>query len=170
MWQIYSDGPYIASKVFDIELEASAVAKGIDGRFRSGLLQGKTVNVKFYAKREGLLDIREDALPDYFLVLAGPRPRAMTSRGEDRLWFIDWGFLFHAASLQLHLRERAVKIGVATGVIRQQWDLAEMYPTATNTTLTLDANQRRLLELFSSEPCSAKTSAAIAEVAFNAPE
>ncbi len=148
--QIGHVGEWIASKVFDIELEASAVSKGIDGRFRSGPLEGKAVNVKFYAKREGVLDIREDALPEYFLVLAGPRPRAMTSRGEDRLWFIDWVFLFQAANLQVHHRERAVKIGVATGVIHQQWDLAEIYPTATNAALTLDANQRRLLELFSS--------------------
>jgi hypothetical protein len=37
-------GEWIAAQVFDIELEASAVAAGIDGRFRSGPLQGRTVN------------------------------------------------------------------------------------------------------------------------------
>jgi hypothetical protein len=58
--------------------------------------------------------------------------------------------LFHAASLLLHLRERAVKIGVATGVIRQQWDLVEIYPAATNAAITLDESQRNLLRLFGS--------------------
>jgi hypothetical protein len=33
-------GEWIASVVFDIELESSASAKGIDGRFRSGPLRG----------------------------------------------------------------------------------------------------------------------------------
>jgi hypothetical protein len=49
-------GEWITAQVFDIELEASAVAAGIDGRFRSGPLQGRTVNIKWYLKREGLLD------------------------------------------------------------------------------------------------------------------
>ena len=52
-------GEWIAAQVFDIELEASAVAAGIDGRFRSGPLQGRTVNIKWYLKREGLLDTTE---------------------------------------------------------------------------------------------------------------
>jgi hypothetical protein len=46
-------GEWIAAQVFDIELEASAVAAGIDGIFRSGPLGGATVNVKWYLKREG---------------------------------------------------------------------------------------------------------------------
>jgi hypothetical protein len=49
-------GEWIASQVFDIELEQSASAKAIDGRFRAGPLAGRTVNIKFYGKREGLLD------------------------------------------------------------------------------------------------------------------
>jgi len=34
-----------------------AVAPAFDGRFSSGALQGRTVNVKWYLKREGLLDV-----------------------------------------------------------------------------------------------------------------
>ena len=45
-------GEWIGAQVFDIELEASAVAAGIDGRFRSGPLQGRTVNIKWYLKRQ----------------------------------------------------------------------------------------------------------------------
>src|SRR5947209_19797410 len=66
-------GEYIAAKVFDITLENSAVNKGFDGRFCKGPLVGKSVNVKWYAKREGLLDIRLDAVPDFYLVLTGPK-------------------------------------------------------------------------------------------------
>lgn len=50
-------GEYIASKIFNIELEEFATSKGIDGRFTEGPLKGKTVNIKLYGKREGLLDI-----------------------------------------------------------------------------------------------------------------
>lgn len=46
-------GEWIASVVFDIELESSASAKGIDGRFRTGPLHGRTVNVKWYMKHQG---------------------------------------------------------------------------------------------------------------------
>lgn len=46
-------GEWIASRVFDIELEPTATATAIDGRFRSGSLRGRTVNIKWYLKREG---------------------------------------------------------------------------------------------------------------------
>ncbi|WP_442853014.1 hypothetical protein [Bacillus sp. UNC41MFS5] len=49
-------GEYIASKIFEIELVESTSNKGIDGFF-SGLLSGKSVNIKFYTKQECLLDI-----------------------------------------------------------------------------------------------------------------
>lgn len=50
-------GEFIAAEVFDIDLERSATRPGYDGVFRSGPLAGATVNIKFYGKREGLLDI-----------------------------------------------------------------------------------------------------------------
>jgi hypothetical protein len=55
-------GEWIAAQVFDIELEGSAVAAAIDGRFRSDPLQGQTVNTKWYFKREGLLDTTESTV------------------------------------------------------------------------------------------------------------
>lgn len=61
-------GEWIAGEVFNIELENSANQAGYDGRFKDGVLQGRTVNIKWYPKRDGLLDINESALPDYFLV------------------------------------------------------------------------------------------------------
>lgn len=39
-------GEWIAAQIFDIELETSAVAAALDGRFNTGPLRGKTVNVK----------------------------------------------------------------------------------------------------------------------------
>jgi hypothetical protein len=62
-------GEWIAAQIFDIALERSATTAAIDGRFRSGPLQGQTVNVKWYLKQEGLLDISESPALDYYLVL-----------------------------------------------------------------------------------------------------
>ena len=43
-------GEFIASLIFDIKLEKSAPHPGSDGRFQSGPLRGKSVNIKMYAK------------------------------------------------------------------------------------------------------------------------
>ena len=144
-------GEYIASKIFNIRLEESATAKGIDGVFEEDSPKGKTVNIKFYTKREGLLDIREDALPDYYLVFTGPKGESITSRGEARPWHVDWVFLFDAQKLMVQLRERGVKIGIATSLINEQWDQAEIYPNQVNTELLLSEDQRNILQLFGSE-------------------
>ena len=50
-------GEYIAAEIFDIELEETANAKGIDGHFSSGTMAGRTVNIKWYSKLEYMLDI-----------------------------------------------------------------------------------------------------------------
>lgn len=81
-------GEWIASQIFDIELEASAVSRAIDGRFHSGPLQGRSVNVKWYLKREGLLDTTSDDSLDYYLVLAGPPAPPTSSRGTIRPWCV----------------------------------------------------------------------------------
>jgi hypothetical protein len=119
-------GEWIAAEVFDIELEASAVAAGIDGHFRSGPLQGRTVNVKWYLKREGLLDTTETAALDYYLVLTGPASAAASSRGTTRPWRIEAVFLFDARQLRSEQSMRGVKRGVASSVIKQQWTAAEI--------------------------------------------
>lgn len=80
---------FIASVLFDIELNHSATKKGSDGFFRNGTLVGKSVNIKFYGKLEGFLDINTTSEPpDYYLVLAGPRVAASTSRNTERPWLI----------------------------------------------------------------------------------
>lgn len=65
-------GEYIGSKIFNIELSATAVQKAIDGHFSDGPLEGKSVNIKWYPKRENMLGITPDALPDFYLVFTGP--------------------------------------------------------------------------------------------------
>jgi hypothetical protein len=139
---------WIAAQVFDIELEASAVATGIDGHFRSGPLQGRTVNVKWYLKREGLLDTTEADALDFYLVLTGPPSAATSSRGATRPWCIEGVFLFDARQLRAEQIMRGVKRGVASSVIKQQWKAAEIYPSAASTQLIVTAQQADQLKLF----------------------
>ena len=108
-------GEWIASRIFNIELEPSAVAKAIDGRFRTGPLAGKSVNVKWYLKREGTLDMTVAPELDYYLVLAGPKATAKDVRTV-RAWRIDAVYLFDAQRLLAEQRARGVKVGVASGV------------------------------------------------------
>jgi hypothetical protein len=141
-------GEWIAAQIFNIELEPSAAAAGIDGRFRSGALQSRTVNIKWYLKREGALDTTELAAPDYYLVLTGPPSAAASLRGTTRPWCIQAVFLFNARQLRSEQTRRGVKQGVASSVIKQQWAAAEIYPTATNPQLTVTSQQAELLRLF----------------------
>jgi len=141
-------GEYIAADVFRIVLEASAAQKGIDGRFADGPLQGWSVNVKWYGKRKGLLTITPAFLPDYYLVLAGPKAPAASSKGEIHPWVIRSVHLFDAHALVGVLRQYGITIGVATSVRQRLWDEAEIYPAQRNAALILSSEQRRLLALF----------------------
>lgn len=82
-------GEWIAARIFGIELERSAVTAAIDGRFTSGPLAGQSVNVKWYPKREGLLDVTKSEALDYYLVMTGPTAAARSSRGGTRPWYIE---------------------------------------------------------------------------------
>ena len=141
-------GEWIAAQVFDIELEVSAAAAGIDGRFRSGPLQDRTVNVKWYLKREGLLDTTWSEALDYYLVLTGPPSPAESSRGTGRPWCIQAVFLFDARQLRSEQIMRGVRQGTASSVIKQQWAAAQIYPAATNPQLVITAQQAEQLRLF----------------------
>jgi hypothetical protein len=146
--QVGHVGEYIAAQVFGIELNWSASQKGIDGYFTTGSLMGRSVNIKWYGKHEGLLDLTPEWPPDYYLVLAGPRSVAGSSRGAVRPWVIESMFLFDARSLIRVLQARGIKLGVATSVIGQLWNEAEVYPVQRNSLLTLSDEQRSMLELF----------------------
>jgi hypothetical protein len=111
-------------------------------------LAGETVNVKWYLRQEGLLDISESPALDYYLVLTGPRSSLLRSRGGTRPWRIDHVYLFHAPTLLAEQRAHAVKTGVAASVLNRQWASAEIYPGPINPLLPLSDRQRQLLELF----------------------
>lgn len=143
-------GEFVAAEIFDITLHESATHRGSDGYFADGKLEGKSVNIKFYPKNEGLLDITLKSPPDFYLVLAGPRVAAEPSRGTTRPWKITSAFLFNHAELVSDLKSRGVKLGTATSVRRQYWDEAEIYPAPTNPNISLSPLQKRMLQLFNS--------------------
>ena len=82
-------GEYIAAHIFGIQLEQSANQKGYDGHFIQEPLSGKTVNIKWSAKQEGTLNITPAHLPDFYLVMTGPKSGAVTSRQTTRPWLIN---------------------------------------------------------------------------------
>lgn len=118
------------------------------GRFRSGPLQGNTVNVKWYMKHRGLLGTTEHAVLDYYLVLAEPPSPAGSSRGTTQPWCIDSVYLFDARQLRAQQPTRGVKLGIASSVAKQQWLSAQVYPPAAASPLPLTREQADLLKLF----------------------
>jgi hypothetical protein len=112
-------GEYIARMIFGIKENVSATQKGHDGIFLQGPLAGKTVNVKFYGKLEGILDLQPKYTPDYYLVLTGTKSVASSSRGKTRPWTIESIFLFDSKELHSTLEKRGVKIGTATSVRKE---------------------------------------------------
>jgi hypothetical protein len=140
-------GEYIAAEIFHIALVDSASEKTIDGHFTTGPLVGRSVNIKWYAMQEGLLDITPTLQPDYFLVLAGPKPNGLLRRGP-RPWLIESVHCFSGPELIEVLQMRPVNIGIATSVRRELWSKAEVYSHQNNPQLIVSDEQRRLLALF----------------------
>jgi hypothetical protein len=129
-------------------MEASAVTAATDGRFRAGPLRGRSINVKWYLKREGMVDIVESSALGYYLVLAGPASAAMSSRGARRPWYIEAVYLFDAKQLLDEQQARGAKTGIASSVRAEQWAAAEIYPRATKPALLVSPVQAELLKLF----------------------
>ena len=71
-----------------------------------------------------------------------------SSRGTLRPFCIQTVFLFDAHRLRGELRDRGVKIGIATSVRKAQWEPAEVFPRSNNPLLVLTSPQRRRLEMF----------------------
>jgi hypothetical protein len=141
-------GEWVASQIFDIELEVLANEPGFDGKFKSGPLLGQTVNIKWYLKREGLLDTTEAETLDYYLVLTGPQSAAVSSRSGTRPWRIDAVYLFDARELRAEQIARGVKRGTASSMKNQQWVAAEIFPTVRNSLFQVTDHQLELLKLF----------------------
>jgi hypothetical protein len=144
-------GEYVTSRVFGIGLESSATARGIDGRFVEGPLKGSTVNIKFYGKKENILDVSLVDVADYYLVLTGPDRPPSSSKGEARPLVVSQVFLFNIGRLVPELTRRGIKIGIATSVRKQDWDEAMVYPVQRNKELILSSEQVREIALFSGD-------------------
>jgi len=139
-------GEYIAASIFKIAFEEVGKQRGYDGRFTQGPLAGKTVDVQWHPRHDGQINIRQDAYPDYYLILAGPES-ASTSLANP--WIIETVFLFQANELLNALRERGVQIGSGTSITGPLWERAAIYPVPRNTKLVLSDEERKLLFLFS---------------------
>ena len=144
-------GEFIAARVFNIRLELSAVHRASDGRFLEGDLAGKSVDVKFYGRQEGLLAVQEDIQPDYFLVLTGPEAGPSSSKGGIRPSLIDHVYLFRGRELAEDISRRGVQFGVAASIPKAAWHAAEVFPRPVNQELILSEEQRAALSLFSSK-------------------
>ena len=145
---IGSAGDYIASVIFGISHEASAMQKATYDRFSYGPLAGHSVDVQWHTRREGDLSLRTDPPPDYYLVFTGPKVGANATHSLVSPWVIESVFLFDARELLTALRERGVQIGNRTSVIGQIWERAEIFPVQRSSRLTLTEEQRRQLMLF----------------------
>jgi hypothetical protein len=141
-------GEFIAAAIFHIDLEESAAHKGSDGHFAAGPLAGRSVNVKWYTHNAGLLDVNPRALPDDYLVLAGPRIAAGSSRSAVHPWVIAAVYLFEARDLVAALRARGTKLGIAASIMRPLWDAAEIWPNPRNPRWNLSTEQQEMLALF----------------------
>jgi len=140
---------WIAQRIFGVTLVGTAAQKGFDGRFAAGPLATRTVNVKWSGKHDGLLNVNPDGVPDYYLVMTGPKAAPTTSRGQTRPWVITQVFLFDAPELVARLRSRDVRLGAATSVRQHEWEAARVYPVAApGARLTLSDTQREALKLF----------------------
>ncbi|HEX7735542.1 MAG TPA: hypothetical protein VF458_11795 [Ktedonobacteraceae bacterium] len=141
-------GEYIAATIFGITLVPATRGSESVGIFASQPLRGKTVDIQWYPRREGFLNVHAEAAPDYYLVLAGPKQESSTARALVNPWIITSVYLFDSQELLSALRERGVQIGSHTSVIAQLWERAEIFPTQHNPTLVLSPDQYALLQLF----------------------
>jgi hypothetical protein len=91
-----------------------------------------------------------DALPDYYLVLTGPKSAPLSSRGATRPAVLSSVFLFDVRELvAARLLDRpGMVFGVATSIPNRYWDASEVYPAQQNPVLPLSDVQRAQLALF----------------------
>lgn len=139
-------GEFIAASIFEIKLHQSAVTPTSDGIFNSGTLTGRSVNIKYYARQQGIPDLltrkERSSFPDDFLVLTGPVQNRATSKGTSLTWCITAVYLFDAEALVCVQRRRGVNLGVASSVPIQHWQEAMIYPEQRNDRLRLTDTQR----------------------------
>jgi hypothetical protein len=113
--------------VSDIQLEPSATAARVDGRFGSRPFSVRSVNVKWYVKAKGPRYITKSTAVDYDLELTGQQP-AVSSCGSTRRGRIDAVYLFDERQLRDESIARGVKRGTVSGFTRRQWKPSQIHP------------------------------------------
>jgi hypothetical protein len=104
--------------------------------------------VKWYLKREGILDMTtSETLDDYF-VMTGPVSAGVSSQGHTRPWQIHSVYLFDAHGLRADLLAGGRSIGTASSIRTELWKQAEIYPKPANTRMSLTDRQVEALQLF----------------------
>ena len=153
-------GEWLASRLFDIELCGSATQAGFDGRFRSGPLMGKSVNVKWYLKQANVIDLTEkvENRPDFYLVMTGPRSREPNSKLSSRPWAVDFAYLYEARSLHEDLEGRGLFIGVGSSIRTELWGPAQVYPPTPDSPLEVPSEQEESLKMFHSSKIAGDSS------------
>jgi hypothetical protein len=106
------------------------------------------VNITWYLKREGVLDMSESDQLDYYLVLAGPPAAAASSPGATRPRGIEAVFLLDARQHRAGQTERGARRGIASSVLQRHWAAAEISPATANPLLTITPGQAAILTLF----------------------
>ncbi|MEU6861456.1 hypothetical protein AB0B28_21585 [Glycomyces sp. NPDC046736] len=139
---------WIGAQIFDVEL-TDAPHRIVDGTFRSGPLVGCTVNIKYYSRNEGLLDVVDTDELDYYLVMTGARG---TRSKAPRPWNIERVYLFDAFELVDALHAHMRRIGNATSVRAEHWRAAEIYPNPQKPILKLTREQVAALDEFRADP------------------
>ena len=145
--QVQSVGEYIAAVIFGITLDETETYKSSDGRFTRGPLTGHTVDVQWHTRHDGILHLKTDPLPNYYLVFVGSK-EATSLHTLSIPWVIESVFLFEASELLTALRERGVQVGKGTSITGPLWERAEIYPAQRNTRLILSDEERALIGLF----------------------
>lgn len=138
-------GETVAATIFHIRLHEDGSHQGSDGLFVDGPLMGLTVNVKWYARLDYLLDLAP-GYPDAYLVLAGPRLGSALPARHTHPWLITSLHLFIAERLIGALHD--IKLETATNIKRALWDEAELYPNPNCPDYTLSDAQREMIGLF----------------------
>src|SRR5258708_17280287 len=97
-------GVYIAATIFGITLLPFTRSSEFTGTFASQPLSGKTVDVQWYPRREGFMNVRAEASPDYYLVFAGPKQESSTARALVNPCLVSSLHLFETQDLPSALR------------------------------------------------------------------
>lgn len=142
---------FVAAAIFDIKLMTRASHKAIDGHFQSGPLAGRSVNIKFGSRRDGLMNLVASPNPlhhpDFYLVLTGPDIGAISSKGHHAPWCIQQVFLFESQDLLEKLALNGINPGTAASLKKNLWAEARVYPEP-GTRMLLSAQQQEALRLF----------------------